>query len=136
MVATASTSASAEACARGMSPARPSSRAIAIGSVSSPLRLKNVVAPNSPNDTAAAKHAPTSIGRRNKRTSISHQARIGDAPNTGGDLFEHVPLRLGEAGALGQLRAALPEDLGQALQLRDRVVHDRRVRGCSHGDDN
>ena len=46
----------------GTSPARPSSRSIAIGIVSPPARVRKVVAPNSPSEIAAAKPAPTASG--------------------------------------------------------------------------
>ena len=42
-----------------------------------------------------------------------------------GDALEHLPLRLGEARALGELRAALAEQVRQALQPADGLVNIR-----------
>ena len=73
--------ASANACARGSSPGRPSRRAIAIGSVSRPARVRNVVAPNSPSEIAAAKPAPASNGRAMRARRRPSHARSGEAPS-------------------------------------------------------
>ena len=43
----------------------------------------------------------------------------------GGDALEDLPLRLGQPGALRELRAALVEEIGQPLQPADRLVHVR-----------
>src|SRR6478735_5319593 len=71
----------AKPCALASSPGRPSSRPMAIGSVSRPVRVRNVVAPNSPSEMAMANAAPVSSGRRSARPSISHRALVGDAPS-------------------------------------------------------
>jgi hypothetical protein len=50
----------------------------------------------------------------------------------GGDLFEHAPLLLGQARALGELRAPLLEQVGQPLQPGDALVDRGRVGRAAH----
>ena len=81
IVAAARITASAYPWAWSTAPVRPSSRSIAIGIVSCPLRDRKLVAPNSPSEIAAARPAATTTGRRRCGTRTSRHARSGDAPS-------------------------------------------------------
>ena len=54
---------------------------MAIGIVSSPLRERKLVAPNSPREIAAASPAAAMAGRRRCGTVTSHHVRLGEAPS-------------------------------------------------------
>ena len=57
--------------------AGPSRRAMAMGMVSCPIRVRKLVAPNSPSEMAKANPAPATSARRRKGRSISRHTRAG-----------------------------------------------------------
>src|SRR5687768_12427683 len=81
-VTTISITAMAMAWPKTSAPGWPSNRKIAIGMVGASGRTMNSVAPNSPNETANEKPAPTRAPRATIGRSISRQVRRGDAPRT------------------------------------------------------